>query len=261
MDHRPVQPRLVRLAVGNEIVPGVVEVDQHQDAGLHRHPGQGDKAHPDCHREVEVEQPEGPDPAHHRQRQSGENEQHLLNAAKRQIEQQYYDGDGERHHVGETRLGPLHVLVLAGPGEGVARRQHQLLAHFSLGLIDEGADIATANVDVDPTVEARVFTAQHGRLVADVDPGHVRQRDACATWSDHRQQLEAGHRVAIALGIAQVDGVTLAPLDGLAHLHAAHRGGEYRLHVGDVEAVAGRFQPVDVHLDVAATRHPLGVDR
>ncbi len=100
MDHRPVQAGLVRFAAGHQIVPGVVEVDQHQDARLHRHPGQGDKAHPHRHREVEVEQPEGPDPAHDRQRQSGENEQHLLEAAKRQIEQQHDNGDGERHHVG-----------------------------------------------------------------------------------------------------------------------------------------------------------------
>ncbi len=150
---------------------------------------------------------------------------------------------------------------MAGPCEGVARRQHQLLAHLGLGLIDEGADIAAANIDVDPAVEARVFTAQHGGLIADVNPGHVRQRDARATWSDHRQQLEAGHRIAIALGIAQVDGVALAPLDGLAHLHAAHRGGEHRLHIGDVEAVTGCFEPVDIHLDVAATGHPLGIDR
>ncbi|MNS61312.1 hypothetical protein D3C72_943360 [compost metagenome] len=261
MDHRPVQPRLVRLAAGHEVIPGVVEVDQHQDAGLHRHSGQGDKAHTDRHREVEVEQPEGPDPAHHRQRQGGENEQYLLNATKRQIEQQHDNGDRERHHVGEARLGPLHVLVLTGPGEGVARRQHQLLAHLGLGLIDERADIAAANIDVDPAVEARIFTAQHGGLVADVDPRHIRQRDTRAARGHQRQQLQAGHRVAIALGVAQVDGVALAPLDGLAHLHAAHRGGEHRLHVGNVEAVTGRFQPVDVHLDVATTGHPLCVDR
>ncbi len=55
MDHRPMQARLVRLAAGHEVIPGVVEVDQHQDAGLHRHPGQSDKAHPDRHREVEIQ--------------------------------------------------------------------------------------------------------------------------------------------------------------------------------------------------------------
>ncbi len=255
------QARLVRLAAGHQVIPGVVEVDQHQDTGLHCHPGQGDKAHPDRHREVEVEQPEGPDPAHYRQRQSGENEQHLLEAAKRQIEQQHDNGDGQWHHVGEARLGPLHVFELTGPGEGVARRQHQLFVHLGLGLCHKRADVAAANIDVDPAVEARVFTAQHGRLVADMDPGHVRQRDARTARGDQRQQLEARHRIAIALGIAQVDGVTLAPLDGLTHLHAAHRGGEHRLHVSDIEAVTGRFQPVDVHLHIAATGHPLGVDR
>ncbi|MNK96910.1 hypothetical protein D3C87_1172210 [compost metagenome] len=149
---------------------------------------------------------------------------------------------------------------MARPGEGVARRQHQLLVHLGLGLIDEGAYIAAANIHVDPAIEARILAAQHGGFVADIDPGHVRQGDAGAARSDHRQQLQAGHRIPIALGVAQVDGVALAPLDGLAHLHAAHRGGKHRLHIGDVEAVAGRFEPVDVHLHIAATGHPLGVD-
>ncbi|MNQ75887.1 hypothetical protein D3C85_906960 [compost metagenome] len=255
------QAAQVGFATGHQIVPGVVEVDQHQDAGLHRHPGQGDKAHPHRHREVEVQQPEGPDTADHGERQCGEDQQHLLHAAERQIEQQHYDGEGERHHVGEARLGPLHVFVLTGPGEGVARRQHQLLVHLGLGLCHKGADVAAANIHVDPAVEARVLAAQHGGLVADVDAGHVRQGDPLPLGGHQRQQLQAPHRVAVALGIAQVDGIALAAFDGLTHVHAADGGGQHRLHVGDVEAIAGRLEPVYLHLDVAATGHPLGVDR
>ncbi|MNL50812.1 hypothetical protein D3C87_1738560 [compost metagenome] len=44
VNHRPVQARLVRLAARHQLIPGVVEVDQHQDTCLHRDACQGDKA-------------------------------------------------------------------------------------------------------------------------------------------------------------------------------------------------------------------------
>ncbi len=112
VNDRLVQAGLVRFAAGHQIVPGVVEVDQHQHPRLHGHPGQGDEADTDAHREVEVEQPNGPDPPDHRQRQGGEDEQHLLEAVKREIEQQHDNGEGQGHHVGEALHGPLHVFVL-----------------------------------------------------------------------------------------------------------------------------------------------------
>ncbi len=150
---------------------------------------------------------------------------------------------------------------MAGPGQGVAGGEPETLLHPGTRLSHEGADVAPVDIHIDPAVEAGVLAAQHGGLVGEVDPRHIAQRNARPVGGHQGQQGQGLGGVAIVLGIAQVDGVTLAPLYGLAYLHAADGGGQHRLHIGHVEAVAGGAHPIDIHLDVASAGDPLGIDR
>ena len=56
---------------------GVVDVDDHHDAGLGGQPDQGDDADPDRRRQPVVEQPQQPDAADQRERDRQQHDQHL----------------------------------------------------------------------------------------------------------------------------------------------------------------------------------------
>ncbi len=75
------------------------------------------------------------------------------------------------------------------------------------------------------------------------------------------RSAQALRRVAPFARVAQVDRKARQPLDGLADVLAADRARHQRLHVGDVQAVAGGRGAVDLHVDVAPAGEPLGQRR
>src|SRR5207247_2282811 len=73
-----------------------------------------------------------------------------------------------------------------------------------------------------------------------------------------RQSADLLDRVAHLARVAHVDGKALQALDRLADVVAADRRGHDAVHVGDVQPVARRGVAVDVDVDVAPARKPLG---
>lgn len=58
--------------------------------------------------------------------------------------------------------------------------------------------------------------------------------------------------------VAHIDRIALQTFGSFADVHPAHAAGHHRLHVGDVEAMAGRPLALDGHVDVAATGQAFG---
>ncbi len=132
------------------------------------------------------------------------------------------------------------------------------LPHASLSFLDVRAEVAIADVYIDPTVRARVFAANHGRAVRDGNVRNDAQRHGLALAGDHRQLPELFHGVAQLAWIADVDRKALQALDRLRHVFSADGVRDHVLHVLDVESVARCGQPIDLRLDVPPSRDALG---
>ena len=129
--------------------------------------------------------------------------------------------------------------------------------HFGHGR----AQIAAAQVDVDPARQSRVLAAQHRRPVDQLNPGQVAQPRTSATLGDVRQVAQCFERIADLARKAQVEREALASDDDLADVVAADGGADERLHVVDGETVAGDGLAVDLDVDVAPARQPFGQRR
>ncbi len=178
-----------------------------------------------------------------------------------QVEQGEDDDEGRGHDDLQSRGGALEVLELARPGDRDCRRDLHFLGDRALHVAHRRAQVAPADVHVDPACEPRVLALQHRRPVGDSHRRDVAQADLRAALGDHGQRAELLHRVAQLARVAHVDRKALQALDRLADVLAADRRGDDALHVGDVQAVARRRIAVDVHVDVAAAGEALGERR
>src|SRR5439155_6750959 len=148
--------------------------------------------------------------------------------------------DADRHDDRQAPHGPALVLELAPPGDEAVGRQRDLGGDAALGLGDEAAEVAAADVTLDAD-EAHVRLAVDGRLPGgDLDAGELAERDlggAVGGGDAHvGDAVEGGAR---GLGEAHGDvEVALALPQGGGGL-AADGGLDDVLDVGDVEAVAG----------------------
>ncbi len=113
------------LAGGNALVPGLAQVQQHDDAELGGHAGQRDEAHRPGDRQVVAQQLEQPDAADQREGQGGHDQQGLVEAAEGQVQQHEDDQQRERHDHLQLGGGALQELELARPRDRVARRQRR----------------------------------------------------------------------------------------------------------------------------------------
>ena len=73
-----------------------------------------------------------------------------------------------------------------------------------------------------------------------------------------RQLGEPRRRVAPFARIAQIDREARQALNRLGHVLATNGTGHDGLDLGNVEPVAGRGDPVDLHIDVAPASQPFG---
>ena len=105
----------------------------------HRRPGQGDEADTGRDGERQAHDVEAEDAADAGEEHAAENHQGVPERAEREIEQAQDQGQGERHDDVEPLLGPLQVLELPAPLDGVAGRELHLAADSLLGLLDERA--------------------------------------------------------------------------------------------------------------------------
>src|SRR5258708_2016213 len=112
-------------------------------------------------------------------------------------------------------------------------------------------------IHVDPARQSGVFTFEHRRSIADHDGGHVTEPDLCAVLGQHRKVADLLDRIAYLARIANIDGKALQPLDRLTDVVATDGGRDDALDIGNVQAIASRRIPVDLHIDVTTAGQAL----
>src|SRR6266568_1248201 len=122
------------LASLRHVLPGVIEVDEHHDAGFSGHAGERDKSHGDRDRQVVVEQPHDPHPADQGERQRQHHDRHLGYGTEGEIQQQRDNPERERDDHLQPRLHPLNRLVLTAPTQPVAGGELHLALHDGLSV-------------------------------------------------------------------------------------------------------------------------------
>ena len=236
---------------------GVIQVDQHDDAGLRRHPRQRDEA--DRHRDAHVvaEQPHEPHAAHQRERERKHHDRRLGHVPEVEVQQPEDDQQGDRHHHTQPRRGPLERLELAGPRDAIARRQRHPPRHHLSRLVDISADISATNVHVDHVVEQRVLRLDERRTLDHADARHLSKCDLCATRcrDEHLAQL-----FRIVAQLARIPNENIEPLaagDHLPRIRAPHRRGERRLDIIAGHAVSRGGGAVDRDVEIPAPHRAL----
>ncbi len=100
----------------------LVEVDQHDHAGLCGDAGQGDEAHRDRDAHVEPHEPDQPQAAGQREGHRQHDDHGLGDAAEVEMEQDEDQQQGRRHDEHQPGLGSFEILELAAPYRVGARR-------------------------------------------------------------------------------------------------------------------------------------------
>ncbi|MNN50778.1 hypothetical protein D3C81_1653820 [compost metagenome] len=65
--------------------------------------------------------------------------------------------------------------------------------------------------------------------------------------------LQGAERITPLTRISHIDREACQPLNGLPDVFTADCAGDDRLHIGDVQPIAGSSFAVDIHVDVTAT--------
>ena len=118
------------------LIPGFVEIDDHDHAGLGGHAREGDEADGHGHAEVVVERPQQPDAADEGEGHTKGDDERFAEVAEVHVEEQQDEHEREWDDPAEGFFGPLHILELATPLQVVAGGDLDLLADVLLGLFD-----------------------------------------------------------------------------------------------------------------------------
>ena len=148
----------------------------------------------------------------------------------------------------------MQLLELAAPAGPVAGRNADLCLQLLRCFRNKRADIASAHVGADDDAALAVFAADLVRPRRHVQAGHFTERDEARAAFRRRAQGQGDGQAfqllqvaAQAVGQAHDDVEAAVALEQGARLLPADGRGNRRLHVGNVEAVAGRLLAVDLH--------------
>src|SRR6266404_9786723 len=86
------------------------------------------------------------------------------------------------YHDQQALARALLVFVLATPVDVVARRQFHLVRKFRLGLVNEAAYIATADIQQHRSAQEPVLAGDHHWSFDGANLGQLRQWNECARW-------------------------------------------------------------------------------
>src|SRR4029450_2730458 len=130
-------------------------------------------------------------------------------------------------------LGRIQILELARPRNVIAWRILNALAELLRRLANVAIDIACGNVHKNEPDQFSVLTAHGGRtgLVANVSEQVDRHLRTGGRGDKHA--FECVDVLAEIAGIARVDRVTLAPLNGRGNIFAANGGLDDIIHVAN----------------------------
>src|SRR3546814_8644733 len=107
-----------------------------------------------------------------------------------------FRSEGDRHDELQPCLRPLKVFELPAPGNGVARRQLNLIRDRTPGLADIAAEIPADDVDEDVDRELSILRADRGRAPFQLHLRHLAERYGAAT---RKRNLNIGDRKSTRL--------------------------------------------------------------
>ena len=170
-------------------------------------------------------------------------------------EQQEEDGDdGDGHHQGQAVDGALLVLEGAGPDHAVAGRQPDRGAGLCFGLVDQRAEVAAADGELDGDAALVALAHDPGQPGAHLDFGEGAEGQPLAVGAKDRDVAD-GVQIGDGLGgdlDDQVEGALA--FEHLGGDRAAQRGFDHRLDVGHAHAEAGDGRAVHRDLDLRLAR-------
>ncbi len=232
-----------------------VQVRHHDDAILHRNAEQRDEADAGGHIEMLARQMQGNQAAERCQRHDAQDEQRLAERVGADGEEDQHQAHDQSEDDQQPRFRTPLVLELAAPLQAhPAWIEMHPSGDLGLGFRKVAGQVPIAVVDADRQVALAVFPG-HGALPhafthrCDLLQGHLR-----AGGRRHRQVADGGGTVARRL--IEAHGQRIG---ALTHIYGGHGrltdpGLDDILHVGHVEAVAGRLVVVQFDLDLRDRR-------
>ena len=240
---------------------GQVEEEQHEDARLGVEAHERDHAHPGRDGDVVAEREHEPDGADGGEGHRQHHDAGLHRRLRVHVEQAEDEDQGDGQDDLEALPHPEHVLVLPAPRHRVAGRHLDGARHRLLRAVDVTADVDLRGVEVDVDVAGQepVLVADHGRALGELHLRDLLHRDLAAARQRQEHAPQRRQIVAVVAGVADVDAVALAPLDGRALLVAADRRHHHRVGGVDGETIPGELIALQHEVEEVAARHALGV--
>ena len=123
-----------------------IDMADHDDSVEHGDSEECNEA--DARRKIEVDtaKPERGYSTHQRERHDAEDQEHLLCAPERGVEQRGDDKKRDGKDDQQTLLGSLLILVLSTPLQTIAGRQRQPVRNGALAVLDEAAEVTPADI-------------------------------------------------------------------------------------------------------------------
>ena len=238
----------------------MIEVEQHDHAGLGIEARERNEADPHGHAQVIAEQVEHPKCTYQRERNGEQHDNRLRDGLRVHVDENENDEQRERDDDFEPGFRGFEILELPCPLDVIAGRELHPFADALGGGFDVARDVVGGNVHKDEPDELRVFVADGRRagLIADVrkqGDGHLR-----AGGGRHQHPLESVEVFPEIAGVADVDRITFAPLDGRSDGLAADGALDDVVHVADAQTVARRGFAIHVEVEEVTAGGALGED-
>src|SRR5205814_4966534 len=137
------------------------------------------------------------------------------------VEKHENDQQGERDHDLEALLGRLQILELACPRNVIAWRILNALAELLRRLANIAVDVVCGDVYKNEPDQFSVLTAHGGRTGLVTNISEQVDRHLRTGGRGDKHAFECVDVLTKIAGIARVDWVTLAPLNGSRNVFAA----------------------------------------
>ena len=128
------------------------------------------------HAQVEAAEPEGHDPAHHREGEVGQHQRGERPGAEGQEHQHHDDAERERHHGSKPSHRALLVLEFPTVVEEDAGRWRHLLLDGALDVLGEATQVAAPHVGLHDHQALGPLAVDLHRAGLEPDVGHLGQR-------------------------------------------------------------------------------------
>src|ERR1035438_8222030 len=226
----------------------LVDVLQHDHAGLHGDAEERQESNPGGDAEVRFGQVERQNPADRRHGDRNQDEAGPFHGGEHGIQNQEDYQKRQRNDQRQPLLGALLRLVFAGPLQAISRRQLDGFGNRRDGFLHRAAQVAPANAVLDGHVALVPFPVD---LRGAIPYGHVAELAERHTLAGRSQQADIADLLdggAVLRLIPHHQVIALLAFQHRRHGLAAGGGLDGVLHIGHVDAEAGGL--VAIHREV-----------